>query len=553
VGESDLRILSVLIAAIGGQGGNVLTEWIFSAAELAGYRPMSIALPGLAQRGGATNYYMEIAISQDPRLLDEVVFGHYPVPGAVDVLLGQEYLELARLVQQGYSSRETSILASTHRFYSVTEKMPMYGGVMDSAKLEEMVRAFSGQYVAFDAIGLVRRVGLEEVAANAALLGGLAAAGFLPIGREKYEQAIKLVGVAVEANLKAFEAGFQHVASGEYLQRTTEEFRADHEELIEAKERQLSAKHRRAFRNLVSGAIATLPEPLVPIAVEALARLTDYQSPAYAADYLRQLVEIIELDRSIGGQTRGFAFSQIFAKTLATMMAYHDAVRVAELKTRSLRFDKIRQHIGVQSGEVYSVTDYLKPDAYEIYGLFPEGLVKPVLAVLRALGFREGEGLSRVTWEQRPRTTSVAGYLWLKWLTLMKPFRPRSMRFKHEKELIAEYVANVKEFAPLSYELACLAARTGQMIKGYGEVRRRTIGTTRRFVQNVLRPLVDYEANIDGGNFRLASWLGEKARLMVGADDKGIDRAEKLVAQVLDKARREGYQAALGEVATAKQ
>lgn len=550
--QADLRVLSLLVAAIGGQGGNVLTEWIFAAANLEGYRPVSIALPGLAQRGGATNYYMEIAVAQRPELLDQVVFGHYPVPGAVDVLIGQEYLELARLVQQGYSSQHTSVLASTHRFYSVTEKMPMYGGIMDSAKLEAMVRAFSGRYVAFDAIGLVREAGLEEVTANAAILGGLAAAGYLPISRENYKQAIRLVGVAVDANLKAFDVGYQLVASGAYAERRASEAEPDLDRLMEEKAQVLPARWRQAFRQLASEARTRLPASVATIAIEALARLIDFQSPSYAADYLTELAEIVELDKSIGGQTQDFAFSQIFAKTLATMMAYHDAVRVAELKTRSVRFEKVRRHIGVQPGEVYWVTDYLKPDAYEIYALFPEGLVKPVLAVARALGFREGEGLSRATWEQRPRTTTLPGYLWLRWLTLLKPLRPRSMRFKHERELIKEYVANVKELAPLSYGLACLVARTGQMIKGYGDVRRRTIASTRRFLHNVLRPLVAFEAGIEGSDFRLAAQLGEKARLMVGADDKGIEKAEKLVAQVLDRARREGYQRVLADTVTAR-
>ncbi len=550
--ESDLRVLSVLIAAIGGQGGNVLTEWIFTAAQLAGHRPMSVALPGLAQRGGATNYYIEIAVGKDPQLLDQVVFGHFPVPGGVDVLIGQEYLELARLVQLGYSSQNTSVLASTHRFYSVTEKMPMFGGVVDNAKLEALIRAFSGRYVAFDAIGLVRDAGLDEVSANAALLGGLAAAGFLPMGREDYERAVQMVGVAVAPNLKAFELGYQHVASGAYLQAPSAGQGEDLDRLVEEREEGLPAKYRGAFQELVEEARSKLPEPVVRTAVEALARLIDYQSPAYAGEYLRELMDIVELDRSIGGQARGFSFSQIFAKTLATMMAYHDAVRVAELKTRSGRFERIRRHVGVRPGEVYWVTDYLKPDAYEIYALFPEGLVRPVLALARALGFREGEGLRRATWEQHPRTTSLRGYLWLKWLTLLKPLRPRSLRFKHERQLIAEYLANVREFAPLSYELACLTARTGQMIKGYGDVRRRTIASTRRFVQNVLRPLVEYEASVDGSNFRLAAEVGEKARLMVGADDKGIDRAERWVAQVLDRARSEGYQAVLSEASTAR-
>jgi indolepyruvate ferredoxin oxidoreductase beta subunit len=57
-------------------------------------------------------------------------------------------------------------------------------------------------------------------------------------------------------------------------------------------------------------------------------------------------------------------------------MTYEDAVRVAQLKTRAGRFERIRRDKGVGTGEIV-VTDYLKPDLDEIYGVLPYRLVAP--------------------------------------------------------------------------------------------------------------------------------------------------------------------------------
>src|SRR5437016_7913 len=65
---------------------------------------------------------------------------------------------------------------------------------------------------------------------------------------------------------------------------------------------------------------------------------------------------------------------RIVARHLAVWMSYEDAVRVAELKTRMSRFERIRKETGARDGEIV-VTDFLKPDLDEIYGVLPYRLV----------------------------------------------------------------------------------------------------------------------------------------------------------------------------------
>ena len=48
--------ISILIAALGGEGGGVLGEWIVAAAQRAGLPVQATSVPGVAQRTGATSY-----------------------------------------------------------------------------------------------------------------------------------------------------------------------------------------------------------------------------------------------------------------------------------------------------------------------------------------------------------------------------------------------------------------------------------------------------------------------------------------------------------------
>ena len=118
--KSDL--IKILIPAVGGQGGGVLTEWIVQAFFLEDFDAQGISLPGLSQRGGSTVYYLEA----NPRPKSEekpLIFAQFPVPGEVDIILAQEFLELGRALELGYGSDKTTIVTSTHRIYSTLEKI----------------------------------------------------------------------------------------------------------------------------------------------------------------------------------------------------------------------------------------------------------------------------------------------------------------------------------------------------------------------------------------------------------------------------------------------
>src|SRR5690349_15261640 len=114
--------ISVLVCALGGEGGGVLARWLVDTAAAAGHAAQSTSIPGVAQRTGATTYYVEIAASQSAPGARDPVFSLYPVPGALDVLVSSELLETVRQIQGGHATRErTLVLSSAHRTLTTAE------------------------------------------------------------------------------------------------------------------------------------------------------------------------------------------------------------------------------------------------------------------------------------------------------------------------------------------------------------------------------------------------------------------------------------------------
>ncbi|MGH7301410.1 MAG: 2-oxoacid:acceptor oxidoreductase family protein, partial [Candidatus Rokuibacteriota bacterium] len=188
------RPVSILIAALGGQGGGVLTEWIVGAAGHAGYPAQATSIPGVAQRTGATTYYVEIFPERVEPGGPEPIFSLYPTPGDVDVIIASELLEAGRAIEMDYASPgRTTLVASTHRLFSIAEKSAPGDGVFPRESLEAAAGKLSRRFIGFDALAIARR---HQTEVNALLLGALSAAGVLPMTAADFEAAIREGGVA---------------------------------------------------------------------------------------------------------------------------------------------------------------------------------------------------------------------------------------------------------------------------------------------------------------------------------------------------------------------
>jgi indolepyruvate ferredoxin oxidoreductase, beta subunit len=213
------RPLSVAILALGGEGGGVLADWIVATAEGAGFEAQTTSVAGVAQRTGATVYYLEMlppAASAEngdarPKVRDTPVMSIFPTPGEVDVVIASELMESGRAVQRGFSTADrTTLITSTNRVYSIDEKISLGDGRVDDEKLLAGARAASKRLVADDFMALAEDAGSVI---SSSLLGALAGSEALPFSRAAYEEAIKASGRGVEASLAAFAKGFDAARS----------------------------------------------------------------------------------------------------------------------------------------------------------------------------------------------------------------------------------------------------------------------------------------------------------------------------------------------------
>ncbi|MBI4635596.1 MAG: indolepyruvate oxidoreductase subunit beta family protein [Candidatus Rokubacteria bacterium] len=503
---SDPRLVSILIPAVGGQGGGVLSEWIVEAALADGVLAHSTSIPGVAQRTGSTSYYIEVFAGGTG---EAPAFSLYPVPGALDVLLAPEFLEVGRAIELGFPSpSRTTIIASMHRLYSIHEKIATGRGIHPIEQLEAAARAFSRSLIAFDALAVARE---HDTEVNAVLLGALAGSGVLPVRADAFRAAIERKGVGVTANLKGFEVGLDLALRRDAPPAPREAAPAPSPNVAR-----------------FATAIAPFPESLQPVLAEALARLVDYQDRAYAERYLARLRPFVDADVELAG---------LVARHLAVWMTYEDAIRVADLKSRAGRLDRIRREVRARDAEIV-VTDYLKPDLDEIYGILPYRLVAPFA---RWAERRWPHG--RPTLGAHVRTTTVAGYLRLWLLARCRRLRPISYRAHHEHARMERWLAAVAKCAERDFGLAREVARAAQLVKGYGDVRRRMTVAFEHLVESVLAAAALEAGRGDG--FGVSTGLAGRYRALVLGGPEGEAPAASLAARVLERLRAADRRGAL--------
>jgi indolepyruvate ferredoxin oxidoreductase, beta subunit len=423
------RPITILIAALGGEGGGVMADWLIDAAAQCSFPSQSTSIPGVAQRTGATTYYLEIYPAKLETLGDRTpVMSLTPSPGNVDIMVASELVEAGRAMLNGYVSPErTTLVASTHRIYATIEKMQMADGRFDSDKVIGAGKQLARQAVLFDMRKLAQDNG---TVINAVLFGAMAGSGVLPLPREACEQAIRRGGRGAEASLRGFASGFE-IAAGS---RPTP---------------QPPAPPKRA-------------EGLQEVMDLAVSRLQDYQGEAYANLFLERMQPFLAGDAKLAAET---------ARHLALWMAYEDIIRVADLKTRASRFERVRRETGAKEGEPVVVIDFLKPGVEEVASLLPHALGKSLISWAEKRGKLDAYNVG-----MHVKTSSVFGYLMVRSLAWLKPWRPHSYRYREEQALMERWLARVREAAARSLPLAIEIAECARLVKGYGETHRRGKG-----------------------------------------------------------------------------
>lgn len=444
--------LRLLIAAMGGEGGGVLAGWITEAAVASGLWVQRTSVPGVAQRTGATTYYLEFLLRESD---DRPVMGLQPAPGRVDVLLATELLEAARMVQAGFVTPDrTHLVASTHRVYTVDEKSAMADGRLPQVELAELCQLFASSAQLADLSAIAAAEGCHL---NAVLLGALAGSKTLPIPEEAFRQAVDAGGRAVDANLRGFEAGLRL--------GTAAESQAPAPAPLPANGHPLAAQIR-----------AHLPEPAWGIADEGVKRLMDFQDEAYARLYLERL------RRVAGRPGAGAELIRELARHLAVRMSFEDTVRVAQLKLRQARLARVEAEARARSGDIVDVTEFLKPGPEEMLGLLPPRLARRLLAAV------ERRGWGGVALPMRVRTTRLSGFLRLKALAALRRWRPKSLRYAEEQEWIEEWLGLVERSLKIDPRATLEVVETAKLVRGYGDTYKRGRRNWRIVADRVIAP-----------------------------------------------------------------
>src|SRR5262245_47595663 len=152
------RPITILIAALGGEGGGVLTNWIVAAAAKLGLPAQSTSIPGVAQRTGATTYYIEIVPTPWRELGDRrPILALSPGIGDVDLVVASELLEAGRAIADGFvTPGRTTLIGSTSRSYLVVEKMAMGDGRYDSERVVKAIEQHARTALLFDMEAMAR-------------------------------------------------------------------------------------------------------------------------------------------------------------------------------------------------------------------------------------------------------------------------------------------------------------------------------------------------------------------------------------------------------------
>jgi indolepyruvate ferredoxin oxidoreductase beta subunit len=490
--------ISVLIGALGGEGGGVLSEWLTAIARHAGYAAQSTSIPGVAQRTGATTYFFEMYPVPVAQLGGRhPVFSLNPIPGRLDALVSSELLETARAVSNGLPSPDrTLIITSSSRTLTNAERGHLGDGRLDNASLLAIVQSACRAHHVLDMQRIARDNG---TVVSAVMLGAIAGSGLLPFAKEDYIAIVRDSGRSAEASLAGFEAAWQWIHEG----------------------RQQAALAKQIVDDAVAASgpsvLNAFPLAARDVLALGLARVTEYQDAAYGTLYLERMRQVCDAEASANihpdpdntGMEEG-AITREVARWLALWMAYDDIVRVADLKSRAARSDRVRNEVRVADGDVLKTYEYFKPGVPEIAALLPVPLAERLKDMNRQ---RLAEG--RPAWEMPVRLAShtIVGTLLLRLLAAMKYLRRWGSRYAEEQALIDAWLSAVREGAKQDRSLGFEIAQCGRLIKGYG-------GTNERGRDNLLH-VIRHLASPAFGSVAERTLAIRRAREAALADDAG--------------------------------
>ena len=447
------RTVNLVAAALGGEGGGVFTNWLADVAEREDWFCQTTALAGVAQRTGATIYYLEF-FPRSSRHEEIPVMSLFPAQGDIDIAVASEIAEAARMVQRGFVTADrTTLITSDHRVYSIGEKQGLGDSTADAEHLSEVAGRYSKEFIHYDMLKLANDHG---AVISSVLLGAVAGSEVLPFAKSSFEDVIRSSGKSVDVNLVAFEASAEKARL-----RGVEVFTPESKSLGEFK---LPAAQTEKGRELLDQ-ILTFPSLLHEVLYHGVSKCVDYQDHAYASWYLAQCEAMYTLEN----KTNGPVTMQV-ARYLALWMCYEDIPRVAQLKTRLSRVENIRREVKAAPNQILYITEFFSPRIEEMCAIMPKVIGDRILKSSFAKAV-----LKLFTGGKKLRTDGVFVFVLLRILASFRVIRRSSLGYEYEHKMIHRWLSSVMNALVKKDSVRALAlARCGRLVKGYGETRHRT-------------------------------------------------------------------------------
>ena len=277
-------------------------------------------------------------------------------PGEVDVMVASELLEAVRAIQAGFVSPDRTVLiASTQRVSTRSTKSRRWA---TAGSIRSGWRSVATQVRdARQCLPISRRPRQRRNAQqNAVMLGALAGSGAsadlrrgIPCRDRRRRQGGRSQPARLRGRLAlAADGGGRPSVEGSNACPLLGQAASDSD---------LEARRSKSLPVVAAG-----------IAAEGVRRLVDYQGPEYASLYLDRLAALCRKRRA---PTRPFI--RELARHLAVRMSFEDTIRVAQLKIKEGRVERLRSESKVRDKDLIDVTEFLKPGPEEIFSMLPPG------------------------------------------------------------------------------------------------------------------------------------------------------------------------------------
>jgi len=443
----------IRMPGVGGTGVVTVSALLQMAAHLDGKYAAGLDQIGLAQKGGP--------------VVSDVRFGDVPLEGqlrasarSADLILGFDVLGAATADTLAVASPRRTIAvlntSVTPTAEMVTDTTVSSAGARDAvSRINSVTR--SSDNVLVDAGRLAEQLFQDHFASNLILVGVAFQQGYLPLSEDAIEQAIRLNGAAVQANIEAFRWGRALVALPEALT----------EALTLSKS--LSAIPSDKVRAHVTQ--SGIEEELLADVAMRYAELVAYQNDRHADQFLADVLFVQHQvrERLLDLPT---ALTATYARGLFKLMAYKDEYEVARLHL--IERERYRKEFG-------------------------EGVTMKVLLhppTLRSMGMKKKIHLGRSAFA----TFSVLRSMRRLRGTRFDPFGYASLR-KLERSLVDEYKSLVEQaiihLRPENESTVVALAELPDVIRGYEHIKVRNVEHFRRRAQELLTDIQSGDSQLD--------------------------------------------------------